>query len=175
MLCFSFSLLLQSHQWHPTPVLLPGKSHGRRSLVGCSPWGCSESGTTEWLHFHTLEKEMATHSRVLAWRIPGTEKPRGLSSVESNRVRHNWTNLAAAHKEVMLEILYATSSYKPWGEVEFYFDGDGKQCIFFFHKSLVWSLLCFRDTCLIPVGTKNRKRHLWFSRSTQIESSGAET
>ena len=31
-------------QWHPTPVLLPGKSHGRRSLVGCSPWGCEESG-----------------------------------------------------------------------------------------------------------------------------------
>ena len=39
-------------QWHPTPVLLPGKSHGRRSLVGCSPWGCEESDTTEWLHFH---------------------------------------------------------------------------------------------------------------------------
>ena len=39
-------------QWHPTPVLLPGKSHGRRSLVGCSPWGCEESDTTEWFYFH---------------------------------------------------------------------------------------------------------------------------
>ena len=39
-------------QWHPTPVLLPGKSHGWRSLVGCSPWGREESGTTERLHFH---------------------------------------------------------------------------------------------------------------------------
>ena len=39
-------------QWHPTPVLLPGKSHGRRSLVGCSPWGRSELGMTERLHFH---------------------------------------------------------------------------------------------------------------------------
>ena len=39
-------------QWHPTPVLLPGKSHGRRSLVGCSPGGCEESDTTEQLHFH---------------------------------------------------------------------------------------------------------------------------
>ena len=38
--------------WYPTPVLLPGKSHGRRSLVGCSPWGREESDTTEWLHFH---------------------------------------------------------------------------------------------------------------------------
>ena len=39
-------------QWHPTPVLLPGKSHGQRSLVGCSPWGRKESDTTERLHFH---------------------------------------------------------------------------------------------------------------------------
>ena len=39
-------------QWHPTPVLLPGKSHGRRSLVSCSPWRCEESDMTERLHFH---------------------------------------------------------------------------------------------------------------------------
>ena len=39
-------------QWHPTPVLLPGKSHGRRSLEGPSPWGRWGSGTTERLHFH---------------------------------------------------------------------------------------------------------------------------
>ena len=39
-------------QWHPTPVLLPGKSHGQRSLVGCSPWGREELDTTERLHFH---------------------------------------------------------------------------------------------------------------------------
>ena len=39
-------------QWHPTPVLLPGKSHGQRSLVGCSPWGRKELDTTERLHFH---------------------------------------------------------------------------------------------------------------------------
>ena len=49
-------------QWHPTPVLLPGKSHGQRSLIGCSPWGYEESDTTERLYFHTSEKEMATHS-----------------------------------------------------------------------------------------------------------------
>ena len=47
-------------QWQPAPVLLPGKSHGQRSLVGCSPWGREESDTTEQLHFHALEKEMAT-------------------------------------------------------------------------------------------------------------------
>ena len=38
-------------QWHPTPVLLPGKFHGWRSLVGCSPWGRWELDTTPWLHF----------------------------------------------------------------------------------------------------------------------------
>ena len=39
-------------QWQPIPVCLPGKSHGQRSLVGCSPWGSEESDTTKWLHFH---------------------------------------------------------------------------------------------------------------------------
>ena len=39
-------------EWHPTLVLLPGKSHGRRSLEGCSPWGCWGSDTNERLHFH---------------------------------------------------------------------------------------------------------------------------
>ena len=47
-----FSNLYWRRQWHPTPVLLPGKSHGRRSLVGCSSWVREESDTTERLHFH---------------------------------------------------------------------------------------------------------------------------
>ena len=65
-------LSLSKKAMAPTPVLLPGKSHGWKSLVGCSPWGHEESDTTEGLHFHALEKEMATRSSVLAWRIPGT-------------------------------------------------------------------------------------------------------
>jgi len=80
-------------RWHPTPVLLPGKSHGRRSLVDCSPWGHEESDTTERLHltfhFRALEKEMETHSSVLAWRIPGTVEPGGLPSMGSHRVGHD--------------------------------------------------------------------------------------
>ena len=80
-------------RWHPTPVLLPRKSHGQRSLVGCSPWGREESDTTERLHFHfslhALEKDMATHSSVLAWRIPGTGEPGGLLSMVSHRVGHD--------------------------------------------------------------------------------------
>ena len=54
MVCHYMLLLriIQRRRWHPTPVLLPGKSHGWRSLVGCSPWGCKESDTTERLLFH---------------------------------------------------------------------------------------------------------------------------
>ena len=44
--------LVRRRQWQATPVLLPRKSHGWRSLVGCSPWGCYKSDTTERLHFH---------------------------------------------------------------------------------------------------------------------------
>ena len=92
-----FQLVLE---WHPTAVLLPGKSHGWRTLVGCSPWGHEESDTTEQphfdFHFHALEKKMATHFSVLAWRIPGTGEPGGLPSLGSQRVGHDWSNLAAA-------------------------------------------------------------------------------
>ena len=93
------------NQWQPTPVLLPGKSHGWRSLVGCSPWGREESDMTEQLHFHfplstfhfhALEKETATHSSILAWRISGTGEPGGLPSLGSHRVGHDWSDLAAA-------------------------------------------------------------------------------
>ena len=52
-------------------------------------------------HFHTLEKEMATHSNVLAWRIPGTGDPGGLPSLGSNRVGHHWSDLAAAAADLI--------------------------------------------------------------------------
>ena len=86
--------------WHPTPVLLPGKSHGWRSLVGYSH-GVAESRTrlSDFpfiFLFPALEKEMETHSSVLAWRIPGTGEPGGLPSVGSHRVRHDCSDLAAA-------------------------------------------------------------------------------
>ena len=47
-------------------------------------------------HFHALEKEMATHSSVLVWRIPGTGEPHGLLSMGSHRAGHDWSDLAAA-------------------------------------------------------------------------------
>ena len=57
--------------------------------MGCSPWGRKESDTTERLQFPALEKEMATHSSVLAWRIPGTGESGGLPSMGSHRVAHD--------------------------------------------------------------------------------------
>ena len=54
------------------------------------------SDFTFTFHFHALEKEMATHSSVLAWRIPGTGEPGEMPSMGSHRVRHDWSNLAAA-------------------------------------------------------------------------------
>ena len=68
------------------------------SMDGGAWWaavhGVSKSRTrlsdfTFTFHFHALEKEMATHSSVLAWRIPGTEEPGGLPSMGSHRVRHD--------------------------------------------------------------------------------------
>ena len=50
---YFYITFLWRRQWHPTPVLLPGKSHRRRSLVGCSPWGRWESDMTDRLHFHS--------------------------------------------------------------------------------------------------------------------------
>ena len=58
----------------------------------------SQTGLSDFtltFHFHALEKEMATHSSVLAWRIPGTGEPGGLPSVGSQRVGHDWSDLAA--------------------------------------------------------------------------------
>ena len=77
----------------PTAVLLPGKSHGWRSLVGCSPWGHYKLDMTEQLHFHfslsSTGEGNGTHSSVLAWRIPGTEEPGGLPSVGLHRGGHD--------------------------------------------------------------------------------------
>ena len=67
---------IRRRQWYPTPVLLPGKSHGWRRLIGCGPWGREQLDTTEQLHFHfslwCTGDGTGTHSSVLAWRIPGT-------------------------------------------------------------------------------------------------------
>ena len=97
-------------KWQPTPLLLPGKFHGQRSLGGYSPWDCKESHTTEQLHFFSwagsvvknpstnketlvqsldpedpLEKEMTMHSSILTLIIPRTEEPSRLQRVTESQ------------------------------------------------------------------------------------------
>ena len=78
----------------PTLILLPGKNPMDRGAWWAAVHGVAESRTqlsdfTFTLHFHALEKEMATHSSVLAWRITGMVEPGGLPSMGSHRVGHN--------------------------------------------------------------------------------------
>ena len=85
-------------QWHPTPVLLPGKSHGQRSLVGCSPWGRSKSDTTEQLPFHfSLSRIGEGNGNPLQCSClenPRDGEPGGLLSMGSHRVGHDCSDLA---------------------------------------------------------------------------------
>ena len=90
----NMSVINWRRQWQPTPVLLHGKSHGWRSLVGYTIHGLAKSWTRLsnfifTFHFLALEKEMETHSSILAWRIPRTEEPGGLPSIGSHRVGHD--------------------------------------------------------------------------------------
>ena len=62
-------------------------------------------------HFHALEKEMATHSSVLAWRIPWTGEPGGLPSMGSHRVRHDLSELAAAAADMIMSFSILTYQY----------------------------------------------------------------
>ena len=93
--------LLRRRQWHPTPVLL------LENPMGGGAWWAAVHGVAEsWtrlsdftftFHLHALEKEMATHSSVLAWRIPETGEPSGLPSMGSRRVRHDWATELKLH------------------------------------------------------------------------------
>ena len=81
VICFTYSsVCIWRRQRHPTPVLLPGKSHGWRSLVGCSPWGHEELDTTERLHFHFS----------LSCTGEGNGNPLQYSCLENPRVGGAW-------------------------------------------------------------------------------------
>ena len=69
--------LFRRRQWHPTPVLLPGKSHERRSLVDCSPWGCEESDMTEWLPFYFSLMHWRRKWQPTPVFLPGESQGRG--------------------------------------------------------------------------------------------------
>ena len=91
-------------RWHPTPVLLPGKSHGRRSLVGCSPWGHKELDTTERLPFHFS----------LSCIGEGNGNPLQCSCLENPRDRGAWWAVMSgvAQSRTRLKRLSSSSSLK---------------------------------------------------------------
>ena len=93
-------------QWHPTPVLLPGKSHGQRSLVGCSPWGRWESDTTERLHFHFS----------LSCIGEGNGNPLQCSCLENSRDGEAWwaAVYGVAQSRTRLKRLSSSSSSRGW-------------------------------------------------------------
>ena len=76
--------------WHPTPILAwKNPMDGGATVHGVAKSRTRLSTFTFTFHFHALEKEMATHSSVLAWRIPGTGEPGGLPFMGSHRVGHD--------------------------------------------------------------------------------------
>ena len=114
---------VRRRRWHPTPVLLPGKSHGQRSLVGCSPWGRYESDTTEQLHFHFS----------LSCIGEGNGNPLQCSCLENPRdggawwaavygVEQNWTRLkrvssSSSSRARVRATSSATEHWFPGGEI----------------------------------------------------------
>ena len=99
---FTLNVSVWRRQWHPSPVLLPGKSHGRRSLVGCSPWGREESDTTERLHFHFS----------LSCIGEGNGNPLQCSCLENPRDRGAWwaALYGVAQSQTRLKRLSSSSS-----------------------------------------------------------------
>ena len=126
-------------QWHPTPVLLPGKSHGRRSLVGCRPWGRWELDTTERLHFHfSLSRIGEGNGNPLQCSCLENPRDRGAWWVAVSRVAQSRTPLkwlsSSIHRfffdiTVAFVNRYLENSQKYWvGQ---------KACLDFFHH-LLW-------------------------------------
>ena len=103
--------LLLEKAMAPTPVLLPGKSHGRRSLVGCSPWGRKQSDPTERLHFHFS----------LSCTGKGTGNPLQCSYLENPRDRRAWwaAIYGVAQSRKRLKRLSSSGSHKVFLQCEF--------------------------------------------------------
>ena len=98
--------MYQRRQWHPTPVLLPGKSHGRRSLVGCGPWGRWESDTTEQLHFYFS----------LSWIGEGNGNPLQCFCLENPRDGGAWWAAVYGVAQSWTRLKWLSSSSSKQGE-----------------------------------------------------------
>ena len=99
-------LAIRRRQWHPTPIFLPRKSHGRRSLVGCSPWGRWGSDMTEWLHFHFL----------LSCIGEGNGNPLQYSCLENPRDGRAWWAAVYAVSQSRTRLKWLSSSRILYGD-----------------------------------------------------------
>ena len=113
-------------RWHPTPGLLPGKSHGRRSLVGCSPWGRWESDTTEQLHFH-FSLSCIGEGNGSPLQCSCLENPRdggawwaAIHGVTQSRTRLKW--LSSSSRAVFVEDFYIVIHEWYWSVIFFSYD-----------------------------------------------------
>ena len=96
---------IQRRQWHPTPVLLPGKSYGWRSLVGCSPWGLLRVGHDWATSLSGIGEGNGNPLQCSCLENPRDGEPGGLPSMGWHRVRHDWSDLAAAAAETVVNML----------------------------------------------------------------------
>ena len=103
---FIHLMIINGVLWHPTPVLLPGKSHGRRSLVGCSPWGRSESDTTEQLHIYVPPRE--GNGKPLQYSCLENPMDRGAWWATVHRVAKSQTGLSTIMLQVQSHVLQDT-------------------------------------------------------------------
>ena len=112
---------MRRRQWQPTLVLLPGKFHGWRSLVGCSPRGRIESDTTERLHFHfslsCIGEGNGNPLQCSCLKNPWTAEPGGLLSMGSHRVGQDWSDLAAAAAEIIYSTEQTGHNALAWSRV----------------------------------------------------------
>ena len=103
----------QRRQWHPTPILLPGKSHGWRSLVGCSPWGHEESDMTEWLHFHfSLSCIGEGNGNPLQCSCLENPRDRGAWWAAVYGIAQNWTRLR--DREAWCAAIHGVAKSRTW-------------------------------------------------------------
>ena len=103
-------------QWQPTPVLLPGKSHGRRSLVGCSSWGHQESDTTEQPHFHSSLSRIGE----------GNGKPLQCSCLENPRDGGAWWAAVYGIAQSRTRLKWLSSSSSSWERLKAGGEGDDR-------------------------------------------------
>ena len=106
----------------PTPVLLPGKSHGWRSLVGCSTWGREESDMTEWLHFHfSLSCIGEGNGNPLQCSCLENPRNRGawwaaIYGVAQSRTQLKWLSSSSSVKEAKAEVLFLSYTWGHWAQ-----------------------------------------------------------